>query len=159
MFNNHLLFGRQLLHYSNTTSTAVRNLTVLSSTNDKINCISNYFWNRWRHEYVVNIRETQRTSKLNINSQKINANDIMLVYDEKVPRHFWRIGRVTGVLPSRDSEIRGAIVNIERAMQPLNVPKIHVMTLCFRKPKVPGLYLAASYAQRWVLCSNNPANV
>ena len=26
-----------------------------------------------------------------------------------VPRHFWRIAIVTGVLPSRDSEIRGAI--------------------------------------------------
>ena len=29
---NHLLFGRQLLCYSNTTSTVARNLTVLSST-------------------------------------------------------------------------------------------------------------------------------
>ena len=29
---NHLLFGRQLLHSSNTTSTVVKNLTVLSST-------------------------------------------------------------------------------------------------------------------------------
>ena len=41
---NHLLFGRQLLYSSNTTSTVVRNLTVLSSTTDKINGISNYFW-------------------------------------------------------------------------------------------------------------------
>ena len=40
---NHLLFGRQLLCYSNTTSTVVRNLTVLSSTTDKINRISNHF--------------------------------------------------------------------------------------------------------------------
>ena len=40
---NHLLFGRQLLCYSNTTSTVVRNLTVLSSTTDKTNRISNHF--------------------------------------------------------------------------------------------------------------------
>ena len=65
---NHLLFGRQLLCYSNTTSTLVRNLTVLSSTTDKINRISNSFWYTWRHEYVVNLRETQQTSKLNMNS-------------------------------------------------------------------------------------------
>ena len=32
---NHLLFGRQLLYSSNTTSTVVRNLTVLSSTTDQ----------------------------------------------------------------------------------------------------------------------------
>ena len=35
----------------------------------------------------------------------------MVIY-EKVPRHFWRIARVTRVLPSRDSERRGAIVRI-----------------------------------------------
>ena len=74
--------------------------------------MSNHFLDRWRHEYVVNLRETQRTSKLNINSLKINVNDIVLVFYEKVSRHFWRIVIVTQVLPSRDSEIRGAIVRI-----------------------------------------------
>ena len=64
--SNYLLFGRQLLLSSNTTSTVAANLTVLSSTTDKINRISNHFWDRWRHEYVVNLRETQRISKLNI---------------------------------------------------------------------------------------------
>ena len=58
---------------------------------------------------VVYLRETQRTSTLNINAKKTNANDIVLVYDEIVSRHFWRIAIVTGVLSSRDSEIRGAI--------------------------------------------------
>ena len=68
---NHLLFGRQLLCYSNTTSTVVRNLTVLSSTIDKINRISNHFRHRCRYEYVVNLCETQRASILNVNFQKI----------------------------------------------------------------------------------------
>ena len=49
---NHLFFGRQLLHSSNTTSTVVRNLTVLSSTTDIINRISNHFLDRWRHEFT-----------------------------------------------------------------------------------------------------------
>ena len=69
---SHLLFGRQLLYSSNTTSAVVRNLTIISSTTNKINRISNHFWDRWRHEYVVNLRETQWTSKLNMNSPKIN---------------------------------------------------------------------------------------
>ena len=68
---NNFLFSRQLLCCSNTKSTVVRNLTILSTTTDKINRISNYFWHRWRHEYVVNLCELQRASKLNINSQKI----------------------------------------------------------------------------------------
>ena len=40
---NHLLFGRQLLYYFNTTSIVVRNVTVLSSTTDNINRHSTYF--------------------------------------------------------------------------------------------------------------------
>ena len=35
---------------------------------------------------------------------------VVLVYDEKVPRKFWRIAIVTGVLPSRDSEKANAIL-------------------------------------------------
>ena len=68
---NHLLFGRQLLYYSNTTQHVVRNLTILSSTTDKANRISNYIWDRWRHEYVASFGAKQRTSKLNISSPKI----------------------------------------------------------------------------------------
>ena len=58
---NHLLFARQLSYYSNTTSTVFGNLTILSSTTDMTNRISNHFWHRWRHEYVVNLCEKQRT--------------------------------------------------------------------------------------------------
>ena len=55
---NHLLFGRQWLYSSNTTSAVIRNLTVLSSTTDKINRTSNNFLDRWRHGYVINLCET-----------------------------------------------------------------------------------------------------
>ena len=108
--------------YSSTTLTVVRNLTVLSRTTDKINRISNHFWDRCRHEDVVNLRETQQTSKLNLNSPKINVNDTVLVYDEKVPRNFWRITIVTEVLRSGDSEIRGAIVRIAKTNTILKCP-------------------------------------
>ena len=77
---------------------------------------------RWRHEYAVNLRGTQRTSKLDINSLKINVNDIVLVFYEEVPRHFWRIVTVTPVLPSRDSEIRGTVVRIAKANTILKLP-------------------------------------
>ena len=70
----------------------------------------------------MNLCETQRTSKLNIDSLKINVNDIVLVFYEKVLRHFWRIAIVTRVLPSRDSEIRGAIVRIAKTNTILKRP-------------------------------------
>ena len=63
----------------------------------------------------MNLRGTQRTSKLNTDSIKINFDDtVLLVFYEKMPRHFWRIAIVTQVLPSRDSEIRRTIVRIAK---------------------------------------------
>ena len=70
----------------------------------------------------MNLRKTQRTSKLNIGSLKINVTDIMLVFYEKVPRHFWKISLVKRVLPSRDSEIRGVVVRIEKTNTILKRP-------------------------------------
>ena len=112
--HNHLLFCRQWLFSSNTTLTVVRNPTVLSSTIDKINRISNHYLDRWKHEYVINLRETQQISKLNANFLKINVNGIVLVIYEKVPRHFWMIAIVVWILPSRDYEITWAIVRIAK---------------------------------------------
>ena len=42
----------------------------------------------------------------------------MLVHEEKVPWYFWRIAIVTGDLPSRDSEIREALVKIAKTNNP-----------------------------------------
>ena len=109
----YLAVGRQLFYSPNTRWTAVKNLTVFSCTIDKINLISNHFWERWRNEYVVNLRETQRTSKLYVNFSKINVNNIAIAYDSGA-QNLWIIATLTGVLPSRDSEIRGAIVDIAK---------------------------------------------
>ena len=62
----------------------------------------------------MNLRETYRTSKLNIDSLNVNITDMVLVFYEKMPRHFWKISIVTRVLPSRDSEIGEVIVRIAK---------------------------------------------
>ena len=77
----------------------------------------------------MNLRETQRTSKLNINSLKINVNDIVLIFYEKVPRYFRRISIVTRALPSRDSEIRGPIMRIAKTNTILKRPVNKLFTV------------------------------
>ena len=37
---------------------------------------------------------------------KLPKNYVVVVYDEKVPRQFWKIAKVIGVLPSRGSETK-----------------------------------------------------
>ena len=74
---------------------------------------------------MVSLCETQQTSKLHIKSQKINVNDIVLLYDGKVPRYFWRIGIIIEVLPSTDSRI----VRIPKANTILKPPVKKVFTV------------------------------
>ena len=52
----------------------------------------------------------------------MNVNDIVLVFYEKLSRHFWRIIIVTRVLPGRGSEIRGEIVGIAKTNTILKRP-------------------------------------
>ena len=53
----------------------------------------------------------------------------MIVFYEKVPRHFWKIVIVTPVLSSRDSEIRGAIVRIVKTNTTLKRPVNKLFTV------------------------------
>ena len=77
----------------------------------------------------MNLRKRQRTSKLNIYSLKTHVNDIVLVFYEKVFRHFWRIVTVTLVLPSRDSEINRPIVRIAKTNTILKRPVNKLFTV------------------------------
>ena len=36
----------------------------------------------------------------------------MIIFEEKQPRHLWKVGRVTRVIPGRDGRIRGAEVKV-----------------------------------------------
>ena len=53
---------------------------------------------------------------------KLHKNYFLLAYDEKVPRRFWKMAIVTGILPSRDSEIKGAIGRIKKTNPILKHP-------------------------------------
>ena len=48
----------------------------------------------------------------------------MLVYDQKVPRNFWRIAIETGVLTSTDSKIKEQEWKTQKPIQSSNVPSI-----------------------------------
>ena len=63
-----------------------------------------------------------------INSKGININDIVLVYDEMVSRHFWGMAIVTGVLPSRNSEVTGTIVTMAKTNTILKHPVSKLFT-------------------------------
>ncbi|KAF8768276.1 hypothetical protein HNY73_021115 [Argiope bruennichi] len=65
--------------------------------------ILNHFWNRWRKEYLLNLRSAYISPQPGkICSFKVN--DVVLINDERYPRNMWMIGRILELCPGRDGQ-------------------------------------------------------
>ena len=122
---NHLIFGRKLLsqndnheinehHDSGSNEDLIKRKKMLS-------IILDHFWQRWRKEYLTSLREMQQKDSNN-KSTKINENDVVLVYEDKQPRHLWKLGKVTKLLPSRDGKIRSAEIKVGKTNRIISRP-------------------------------------
>ena len=107
---NHLLFSRRL--ESKSLSNHDTPLVVADPGNyfPLINNLLEHFWNRWRQEYLTELRVQHCNDSTK--GQSIALNDIVLVHDDKLPRSLWRIGKVVALITSQDNKIRGANVRL-----------------------------------------------
>ena len=71
-----------------------------------VQLLANKFWNRWRKEYVQNLQQRQKWVK---SRRNLAINDIVILSDE-CGRRFWKLGRITEVLPSVDNLVRSVKV-------------------------------------------------
>jgi len=53
-----------------------------------------YFWKRWRNEYLMALRETHRTT--GNNDQQVKVGDVVLVHDD-TKRVNWRLAVIKSV--------------------------------------------------------------
>ena len=83
--------------------------------------------------YVTSLRKFQKSKQTKSATQAVKENHIVTIYDEKVPRHLWRLGRVVNLIPSRninssiDSNIREAKIKVRKTGAIINRPvnKLH----------------------------------
>ena len=73
----------------------------------QIQYLSDVFWKRWIKEYLPALQTRQRWQR---QTRNLNANDIVLVADENIPRGQWPLGRVTEVIKGRDGLVRKCVV-------------------------------------------------
>ena len=89
-------------------------ITTLSQLTDQVNRLNaalSDFWARWRDEYFTELRYAhQYVDRSCIPHSTVSVGDIVVVYDESLPRGFWKLGRVEKVRSGRDGRIRGATV-------------------------------------------------
>lgn len=62
----------------------------------------NTYWNRWRKHYLMELRSAHYSSSNK--STKFKVGDIVLAYEEKQPKHMWRMGRIEKMFEGRDGK-------------------------------------------------------
>ncbi|XP_042146100.1 uncharacterized protein LOC121835717 [Ixodes scapularis] len=68
------------------------------------NTVMNQFWRRWRSEYLLELRSAHIAKPSN--SSCIQTGDLVLLKDNRLPRHMWKLCRVNETFPGRDGKVR-----------------------------------------------------
>ena len=65
-----------------------------------------HFWNRWRREYLTDLREHHRGKRESQN--KVSIGDVVLVHEDNAMRSNWKKGKVVEQIVGKDSVERDA---------------------------------------------------
>ena len=68
--------------------------------------------NRWKHEYLVDLRGSHNLSSTRRGEPQIKPGDVVTVHQDKVPRGFWRLGKIEYLIESKDGKVRGATLKV-----------------------------------------------
>ncbi len=76
-----------------------------------LSSLLNHFRNRWKIEYLSDLREQQRNVSSKLRDPLIKEGDIVTVKDENSSnRNLWKLGRIETLIAGKGAEIRGAKV-------------------------------------------------
>ena len=76
-----------------------------------LNKLMNDFWNRWRTEYLLELRDAHRYVGKTSDKNPVHVGDVVLVHDTK-PRGFWKLARITKLISGQDGHVRGAVLKV-----------------------------------------------
>ena len=109
---SHLLVGRRLLNLPD-------NLCYQEDINDDefeidpaklskrarhLNNVINHFWNRWRREYLFELREAHCSNQEGSTTTSVSVGDIVLLHDEG-PRGFWKLAKIQTLITGKLGEL------------------------------------------------------
>ena len=70
------------------------------------------FWLMWHREYLDDLREVRSCRKVGKGTSEKRVGDVVVIEEDVVPRHRWRLGLVVELLEDSDSYVRGAKVKV-----------------------------------------------
>ena len=104
---SHLIYGRRLLSLPE----EVRNDEEESETGflrrfSYLARLRIHFWNRWRKEYLADLREHHRSKEEGLSM--LSEGELVLVHEDNVKKSNWKMGKVVGLITGKEGEVRGA---------------------------------------------------
>ena len=98
--------------------------------------ILNHFWERWRKEYLTELRK-QHKVRNGSTGNSISQGDVIVVHKDKIPQQLWK---VENLLRGRDGNVRAEIVRTssESRAQQLQRPiqRLYPIDISPQEPKI-----------------------
>ena len=69
----------------------------------------NTYWTRWKKEYLLELRSAHCSSHVK-RCTELKLGDVILVNEDKLPKHLWKMGRIKEVYIGRDGKVRSCLV-------------------------------------------------
>ena len=108
-----MLYGRTL-RYSNLLCDSAPGELI---TPKKLDNLLSHFWERWRKEYLVNLRESHKTAKpmtAKGEHSTVQIGDVIVIEEGNMLRSSWSLGKVGGLIKRHDIQVRGAHVKVAK---------------------------------------------
>ena len=121
---SHLIYGRRIktLPDEIVEPDDDMNQDVCSSRFKYLSTRLKHFWNRWRKEYLANLREF-RPCKSGNQEITVEVGDVVVVYEEERKRGEWKMGVVGSLVTGKDGVVRGANVRVITKGKPVHLSR------------------------------------
>ena len=134
---SHLMVGRRLMSvpdavYKDNLDEDGVNSAVFSRRVQHLSRTLDQFWQRWRTEYLLELREAHRYSRSCTDNPRISVGDIVVVQTEGQPRGFWKLAKVERMITGQDGVTRGAVIRVAgkgKQLKTLSRPVQHLFPL------------------------------
>lgn len=75
-----------------------------------LNTLLGHFMNRWRTEYLMNLREFHNLKRRSSENKTAEVGDVVIIHDDSRSRSKWKTGVVEQLIVGDDKEVRGVKV-------------------------------------------------
>ena len=126
---SHLLLGYRLDSFPDISSFEEINdptyneKSILDTMSLNLSIKLKHFWNRWRSEYLVSLREKHKCSVGN--EQSLKVGQVVIVHEDLIPRIRWNLAVITKLLYSSDGYVRSAKIRTAKGNTDRPITKLY----------------------------------